>query len=148
MTDDFEKIGYGQPPKKYRFKKGQSGNPGGRPKWSKDTGDVVLENMGKRMPARVNGRSITTNVHDAVIKAQIKKALDGDTKAAKFLIDLLHHYEARKYYMETAINFMNKQMTKALRKQGSNPRAARTIFDDARHMSEVAIGRYEDECGG
>ena len=25
-------IGYGKPPDKHRFKKGQSGNPGGRPK--------------------------------------------------------------------------------------------------------------------
>lgn len=147
MTDDFEKIGYGRPPKKYQFQKGQSGNPGGRPKRTKDTGDVVLENLGKRMPARVNGRPITTNVHDAVIKAQIKKALDGDTKAAKFLIDLLHHYEERKYYMETAINFMNKQITKGIRKQLSNPRAAQAMFDEVRHMSEAAIGRYEDEGG-
>ena len=31
-TDNKEKIGYGKPPKEYQFKKGQSGNPGGRPK--------------------------------------------------------------------------------------------------------------------
>jgi Family of unknown function (DUF5681) len=28
------KVGYGKPPKTTRFKKGKSGNPGGRPKGS------------------------------------------------------------------------------------------------------------------
>lgn len=34
MSDqnDEDKVGYGRPPKKYRFKKGQSGNPKGRSK--------------------------------------------------------------------------------------------------------------------
>lgn len=30
--DDDNEVGYGKPPKKTRFKKGQSGNPNGRPK--------------------------------------------------------------------------------------------------------------------
>ena len=115
MTNDIlEKIGYGRPPKKYQFKKGQSGNPGGRPKGSKSADDLVIENLRKRMPARINGRSITTSLLDGVIKAQAKKALEGDTKAAKYLTDLIHEAEERKYYMETAVEYLNRQITKAL----------------------------------
>ena len=44
MTDDGEdQVGYGKPPKKHRFRKGQSGNPAGRPK--KASGDEDLRTM-------------------------------------------------------------------------------------------------------
>lgn len=32
ITDDDDDVGYGRPPKKHRFKPGQSGNPRGRPR--------------------------------------------------------------------------------------------------------------------
>lgn len=32
MSADSDKVGYGRPPRKTRFKKGQSGNPRGRPR--------------------------------------------------------------------------------------------------------------------
>jgi len=35
MQDDDERVGYGRPPKKHRFRKGQSGNLKGRPKKAK-----------------------------------------------------------------------------------------------------------------
>ncbi len=35
MSKDFE-TGFGRPPKKFQFKKGESGNPNGRPPGSKN----------------------------------------------------------------------------------------------------------------
>lgn len=146
MSEDiFEKIGYGRPPKKYQFKKGQSGNPGGRPKGSKNAGDAVIENMRKRVPARINGRPITTNVQDAVIKAQIKKALDGDTRAAKFLMDLNYEAEQRKYYMETAANYFNKLITKSLQKAAYDAKASQKDLTNARLFAEASLKRYDAE---
>ena len=36
MADDDYDVGYKKPPKTKQFKKGKSGNPGGRPKGSKN----------------------------------------------------------------------------------------------------------------
>lgn len=147
MADDiFEEIGYGRPPKKYQFKKGQSGNPGGRPKGTKSAGDAVIENMNKRVPARINGRPITTNVQDAVIKAQIKKALEGDTRAAKFLVDMNDQAEKRKYYMETAADYLNKLITRGLQKAVYDARDSQNELKDARLFAEASLKRYDAEC--
>lgn len=146
MTDDiFEKIGYGRPPKKYQFKKGQSGNPGGRPRGSKTADDAVIENLRKRVPARINGRPITTNVQDAVIKAQVKKALAGDTRAAKFLMDLNDQAEKRKYYMETAADYLNKLITRGLRKAAYDAKSGEKEFKNARLFAEASLKRYDAE---
>lgn len=146
-NDVLEKIGYGRPPKKHQFKKGQSGNPGGRPKGSKSTDDLVIENLKKRMPARINGRPVTTNVQDAVIKAQIKKALEGDTKAAKFLMDLQDQAEKRKYYMETSVQYLNQLITKGLHKAALDAKAAEKEFARAQSFAESALKRYDAESG-
>jgi hypothetical protein len=146
MADDiFEKIGYGRPPKKNQFKKGQSGNPGGRPKGSKSAGDAVIENMKKRVPARINGRAITTNVQDAVIKAQIKKALDGDTRAAKFLMDMNDQAEKRKYYMETAADYLDKLITKSLQKAVYDAKDSENELREAQLFAEASLKRHDAE---
>ena len=44
MADD-EKVGYRRPPKKSRFKPGQSGNPKGRPKGTKNLKRDLIEEL-------------------------------------------------------------------------------------------------------
>ncbi len=63
----------------HRFKPGQSGNPGGRPKGI--FGKAVLRQLRKR------AEKGETNL-DAVVGAQVDKAIaKGDTRAAEFLRD-------------------------------------------------------------
>ncbi len=58
MASDDEKysVGWGKPPRDTRFKKGQSGNPKGRPKGSKNFATVLAKILKTRVPANVNGR--------------------------------------------------------------------------------------------
>ena len=44
-----EKVGYGRPPVRTRFKPGQSGNPRGRPKGSKSIDQVLRQALERRV---------------------------------------------------------------------------------------------------
>lgn len=54
-VSDYE-VGYGRPPVATRFKPGQSGNPKGRPKASKNLSTLVREKLQAKVPAREGGR--------------------------------------------------------------------------------------------
>lgn len=56
MTDreNPDPVGYRMPPRKHRFKKGQSGNPAGRPKKSQSKRAIVERVLGEKM--RLSGR--------------------------------------------------------------------------------------------
>jgi hypothetical protein len=146
MSDDiFRKIGYGCPPKEYQFKKGQSGNPGGRPKGAKSANDVTIENLRKRMHVRINGQHVVCSALEVIIMALIKKASEGDIRAAKFLIDLLREAEEEKYYMETSANYLDKLITQGLNKAVYDAKAGNQDLTKARIFAEAALAKYNDE---
>jgi hypothetical protein len=49
-------VGYRRPPRHTQFKKGQSGNPKGRPKGSKNFDSMVAHELSEEMDIRENGR--------------------------------------------------------------------------------------------
>ena len=86
-------VGYAKPPKAGQFAKGESGNPKGRPKGSKNFANVVLREARQRV--RVNGpgrvRSVT-KLEAAVIQLN-NKAAQGDLRAQRELFFLVHRAE-------------------------------------------------------
>src|SRR5215469_5153687 len=52
---DYE-VGYGKPPRSSRFKKGQSGNPRGRPSGSKNLSTLLSEALNEPVIVTENGR--------------------------------------------------------------------------------------------
>ncbi len=88
MADD-EKVGYRKPPKKHRFKKGQSGNPQGRPRKPKPDNPSEAEIL-KKISAEtvsVNGREMTTLEYG--LRVLQKKALSGNVPSMKILDEKL-----------------------------------------------------------
>jgi hypothetical protein len=82
---DYE-VGYKKPPKDKRFKKGQSGNPAGRPKGKVKTtspGEVFADVMAGLIPVNDNGKARNISLMRAFFLSEIKKALKGDNPAAK-----------------------------------------------------------------
>lgn len=77
---DYE-VGYRRPPLHGRFKPGQSGNPKGRPKGSRNLATLLQAEL--RRPVSVTEGGRTRRVPKAVAMAatQINKALKGDTRA-------------------------------------------------------------------
>jgi Family of unknown function (DUF5681) len=92
-----DKVGYGKPPKHTQFKKGQSGNPKGRPKQVQahmPVSRIIRNSLSEEVQGKVNGKTRKMTKLAAIIDVQSAKALKGDTRAAKLLIDLGHKHIA------------------------------------------------------
>lgn len=88
---DYE-VGYGKPPKHTRFKKGQSGNPKGRPKGCQNT-RIELENLlNQQIIAQENGKTKTLTVRKAVLQKIVHDALKGVRHAQEMLFKLTNRY--------------------------------------------------------
>jgi len=105
---DDEEVGYKNPPKHTQFKKGQSGNPNGRPKKSKnvrfreDINKLIMKDAQTDMSLQINGELTTLSSFEAVLMALRNKALKGDSRAAKLYTDLIKQasIEEKEYYEE------------------------------------------------
>ena len=77
-------VGYGRPPQAHQFKKGQSGNPSGRPKKSGiwcEIGDLLREEV----TVTVRGQERQLSLLAAVVSKQCEKALNGDNRSAELV---------------------------------------------------------------
>jgi hypothetical protein len=81
-----DQTGYKKPPVKNQFKKGQSGNPKGKPKGSKSMKVTLEEVLQQRMPIRVGGKLKVVTAVYAMFMALTDKALRGDIKAIESVL--------------------------------------------------------------
>jgi hypothetical protein len=75
------KIGYVKPPKSGQFKRGQSGNPRGRPKGSLKLATDLAAELNEQITVREGGKSRRVSKQRALIKSLMAKALQGDVRA-------------------------------------------------------------------
>ena len=89
---DYE-VGYGKPPKRTRFKKGQSGNPKGRPKKTKDLEKLFDLELSQTLQIRERGQMRTITKRQAIVKGLVHSALQGDHRALKLVVGFMksHH---------------------------------------------------------
>jgi hypothetical protein len=80
-------VGRGKPPSHYRFKPGQSGNPGGRKRGSRNLRTVLEEVLLSEIEMTENGRKRTVSILEALIKRSAQEGLRGDLRAIKDLLD-------------------------------------------------------------
>jgi Family of unknown function (DUF5681) len=74
---DYE-VGYGKPPRHTRFKKGQSGNPKGRPKGSQNLTTLLSEALNERVIVNENGGRRRITMRRAIIKQLVKRSATAD----------------------------------------------------------------------
>jgi hypothetical protein len=95
MDDENEKpaVGYQKPPKHSQFQKGQSGNPAGRAKGSKNFRTVWREEMAQQVTVKENGVSKQVDVIRAVILALKNEAISNrNLRAILKIIDHSRDY--------------------------------------------------------
>ena len=79
---------YRQPPRKYQFKPGQSGNPRGRPKGARSLPTLVDMALSKPITAQIRGRSVKITAREAMVMRYVDQAMKGDLKAFAVLLKL------------------------------------------------------------
>jgi hypothetical protein len=87
MASAEDEVGYGKPPKQHRFKKGQSGNPAGRPRKEKPnpSARALLERIASE-EVEIGGRTMT--MRELELRAIHHKAAKGDVSASRHLMKL------------------------------------------------------------
>ena len=88
-------VGYAKPPRQTQFKKGQSGNPKGRAKGSKNLATLIMSALNEPVIVNQNGRRKTITKLQAMTTQLANKGAAGELKATQLLMGMIQLLEAR-----------------------------------------------------
>jgi hypothetical protein len=89
------KVGYGRPLESSRFAKGQSGNPKGRPKGSKNLSTLLDDALNESVVVSEHGKRKRITKRVAVLKHLVNKAASGNHRAIQLLLSEMRWVEGR-----------------------------------------------------
>ena len=89
MSERNYAVGRGKPPQHSRFKKGQSGNPAGRPKRTRSLLHDLEAELLAEVTVKENGKAVRLTKGQVLIKSMFAKAIGGDAKSGMALIGLI-----------------------------------------------------------
>jgi hypothetical protein len=95
MPDDEHdyKVGPGRPPLHTRFRKGQSGNPGGRSK--KNLPALLADALNEPVFVTIDGERRKITKREAVVHQLVNKSTTADLRATKMLFDMMKDAEQK-----------------------------------------------------
>lgn len=114
MSKDKYEVGYGKTPKETRFKPGQSGNPRGRPKHSKNTATILAEELNERISLREGSKQVIITKKQAMVKQLMNKAVQGELRALFFVFQLMQNADATEAEKEKMIENISEEDSKIL----------------------------------
>jgi phage baseplate assembly protein W len=77
------------------WKKGQSGNPSGRPKDLVRFGEILAKEFYKTVPASIGGKTMNKTQGEILAMQMVKNAITKGSVATKLVLQCLEQYEAR-----------------------------------------------------
>jgi Family of unknown function (DUF5681) len=89
---DYE-VGYAKPPQYHRFKPGQSGNPKGRSKGTRNFKADLAEESAEMVTITEGGRKKRISKQRLAIKALMAKACKGDPRAIALVLQVKEKHE-------------------------------------------------------
>ena len=94
-SDDEYKVGYGKPPVHTRFRKGQSGNPGGRPRGvtAGRATALALKEAYRLVTVREGDKVMALPAIQAVLRSQVALAAKGNGPAQRTVIATIQEIE-------------------------------------------------------
>jgi hypothetical protein len=90
-----DEVGYKKPPKHSQFKKGQSGNPKGRPRGSRNMATLVGEALDEKVTVTENGRRRKVSKREIIVTQLVNKSAQADLKAMQILLNMMQEIERR-----------------------------------------------------
>lgn len=131
MSDDAQpsKIGYRKPPINSRFKAGQSGNPKGRPRGSKNLDTVLMKELNTKVAITENGERKKISKCEAIGRQLVNKAASGDPKFVPILLAEARRIEDKRETGHASYAFLKTQED-ALVLESIISRMKRTLKED------------------
>jgi len=86
-------VGPGRPPLRTRFKKGQSGNPGGRRK--KPLPALLADALNEPVFVTIDGERRQITKREAIVHQLVNKSTTADLRATKMLFDMMKDAEQK-----------------------------------------------------
>ena len=120
MTNKRGKGGYGDPPEEHQFKKGQSGNPAGRPLGAKnkkplkrvmnELSDLILGEADRLVPVTEHGKRTEIPLAQLIVRKMAADAAKGSDRARKEFLTMTkeaqqQRIDQRASLIETAMIF-------------------------------------------
>lgn len=154
-TRDY-KVGYCKPPKNGQFKKGQSGNPSGRPRKlppderSADRDQVardVLGIMERDVPLTINGKKVTISTAEFLILKLVEKAKNGDFRSNRLLLTLWEKLATergeRTAEFSAHLTKTTEKMVQAYKEENDPEKSDKIIEEYNRYMASDLIKAVE-----
>jgi len=90
-----DEVGYGKPPRRTRFTKGQSGNPRGRLPGAKNLKTLLSEALNEFVIVTESGGRRKITKRQAIITQLVNRSATADWRAIKILLDLVRDIEGQ-----------------------------------------------------
>jgi Family of unknown function (DUF5681) len=141
-------VGYGKPPEHSRFKKGRSGNPTGRRRYTQSARaqQIMRQELFRRVTVREGNNVVHMPVLQAIIRGRLLTAAKGKSGAAKDVFAILKMIEAQGHTDHVQAWLSHEEALEAL--DQTPTKIVRTIVDpnqdtDLNQLSEPELADLE-----
>lgn len=142
--DPTRPVGPGNPPRSTQFRKGQSGNPKGRPKPRVSFDDLLGKVLDESVTLKINGKSQEVSGAEGLFRKTQSEAFAGDTRSRMRLLDYLERYRRTPITEQTPVDADGEAVLRRLDSLREAAPLEHTIAVDERGGFELTASWLDD----